>query len=61
MKKYNMPTLALIGFFFSFFMAIYGAYKIGHKDGCYDAIEKENQFGINNGVGLSAYYWCKNK
>ena len=35
---------------------------MGHKDGCYDTINAENEFGINDahkGIGLSAWAWCQ--
>lgn len=42
--------------------SLYGAYRIGHKNGCYDTIEAENKLGVNDarkGIGLSAWAWCR--
>ena len=40
------------------------SYRIGHKNGCYDTIESENEFGVNKakeGIGLSAFAWCRDQ
>ena len=43
-------------------IGFWGFYRMGHKDGCYDTINAENEFGINDahkGIGLSAWAWCQ--
>ena len=42
-------------------LTIYGSYRIGHIEGCWDVIEEENKLGVNGadrGIGLSPWAWC---